>query len=127
MSLQQQLPDGGLRIRWVGAECVRVDQQEFRASFALSSSQTWSGHAAPPIEWTQAQWQTLIDALQPQILLFGSGERQHFLPAAIQAFLMQRGIGVECMDNHAAARTFNLLADEDRPVVAVFSIAPSAS
>ncbi|MBD8527523.1 Mth938-like domain-containing protein [Pseudomarimonas arenosa] len=124
MSLQQQLPQGGLRVRWVDSDRVRLDEQEWRHSFALSAERTWASNETPsaPIDWTWPDWQALIDALKPQIVLFGSGETQRFLPPSILAQLMQRGIGVECMDNHAAARTFNLLADESRPVVAVFSI-----
>ena len=125
MSLQQNLPQAGHRIRWVSADCVRVDDAEWRHSFALNSQRTWSLDAAPPdkpIGWSQANWQALLDQLKPQILLVGSGEKQQFLPASILAFLMRQGVGVECMDNHAAARTFNLLADEDRPVAAVFTL-----
>jgi uncharacterized protein len=33
---------------------------------------------------------------------------------------LRRGIGLEAMDNSAAARTYNLLASEGRRVVAAF-------
>ena len=36
------------------------------------------------------------------------------------AALLTRGIGLEVMDNAAAARTFNVLANEGRRVVAGF-------
>ena len=38
------------------------------------------------------------------------------------AAFLRRGIGIEAMDNAAAARTFNLLAAEGRRVVAVFLV-----
>ena len=36
------------------------------------------------------------------------------------AAFLQRGVGIEVMDNAAAARTFNVLAGEGRRVVAAF-------
>ena len=40
------------------------------------------------------------------------------------ATCLTRGIGIEVMDNAAAARTFNVLATEGRRVVAAFLIQP---
>jgi uncharacterized protein len=45
-----------------------------------------------------------------------------FPAPAVLAALLTRGIGVEVMDNAAAARTFNLLAGEGRRVVAALLI-----
>jgi len=56
----------------------------------------------------------------PEVLLVGTGERQHFLPAATLAPLLRAGIGVETMDTQAAARTYNILMAEGRNVVAAF-------
>jgi uncharacterized protein len=39
------------------------------------------------------------------------------------AACLTRGIGIEIMDNAAAARTFNVLAGEGRRVVAAFVFA----
>lgn len=54
----------------------------------------------------------------PQILLIGTGARQHFLPASLIQPLNRLGIGVETMDTQAAARTYNILMNEGRRVVA---------
>ena len=43
---------------------------------------------------------------------------------AVMATCLTRGIGIEVMDNAAAARTFNVLATEGRRVVAAFLIQP---
>ena len=53
-------------------------------------------------------------------MLLGTGPRQRFPSAAVMAALLTRGIGIEVMDNAAAARTFNVLASEGRRVVAGF-------
>ena len=53
-------------------------------------------------------------------VLLGTGERQRFPSPAAMAAMLTRGIGIEVMDNAAAARTFNVLANEGRRVVAGF-------
>ena len=47
-----------------------------------------------------------------------SGPVLRFPPAAALLALMARRIGVESMDTRAACRTYNILAGEDRRVVA---------
>lgn len=57
-------------------------------------------------------------ALEPQIVLLGTGPRQRFPPAAIRSLLTERGVGLEVMDLGAACRTFNILVQEGRRVAA---------
>ncbi len=119
MSLQQQLPDAGLRVRWLAADGLGIGEQTIRHSLVLGID-GWS--AWPPTCLAEID-ESAIDALAasaPQLVLLGTGTQQLFLPARLQARLMSRGIGIECMDNGAAARTFNLLADEGRKVLAAF-------
>ena len=63
-------------------------------------------------------------ALEPEVILLGSGATQVFPPAAAMAACLGRGIGLEVMTNAAAARTFNVLAGEGRRVVAGFILNP---
>jgi uncharacterized protein len=57
-------------------------------------------------------------ALEPEILIIGTGKEQHFLSGELMAALSRGGIGVEVMDTAAACRTYNVLLSEDRKVVA---------
>jgi uncharacterized protein len=59
-----------------------------------------------------------IAALEPELVLFGSGSRIRFLRPALLRPLIERGIGVETMDTAAACRTYNVLLAEGRSVVA---------
>jgi uncharacterized protein len=56
-------------------------------------------------------------------VLFGSGPRLRFPPAAWLRPLIGRRIGIETMDTAAACRTYNVLASEQRSVVAALLIA----
>ncbi len=58
-----------------------------------------------------------VEALAPDIVIFGSGKQLVFPPARLLVGLQQQGIGVEVMANDAAVRTFNVLLSEDRKVV----------
>ena len=59
-------------------------------------------------------------ALNPELVVLGTGTMQVFPSAAVMAACLTRGIGIEVMTNAAAARTFNVLASEGRRVVAGF-------
>ena len=56
-----------------------------------------------------AQW-------QPELVIFGSGERLRFVHPSLTQALIQRQIGLETMDTQAACRTYNILAAEGRYV-----------
>jgi uncharacterized protein len=56
--------------------------------------------------------------LKPDVLLLGTGARQHFPHPRLYRALTDAGIGVECMDTPAACRTYNILVAEGRRVVA---------
>lgn len=59
-----------------------------------------------------------ITQYKPEVFIFGTGAKLVRPAAKIISDLMQRGIGVEVMDTPAACRTFNLLAAEQRKVLA---------
>ncbi len=54
-----------------------------------------------------------------EVLLVGTGKRQHFLRPDVVRPVVMAGVGVEIMDTQAAARTYNILMAEGRHVVAV--------
>jgi uncharacterized protein len=52
------------------------------------------------------------------VVLLGAGETQMFASAAVRASFRSRRIALECMTLGAACRTYNILASEQRNVVA---------
>ncbi|MBS1170893.1 MAG: hypothetical protein H6R01_1811 [Burkholderiaceae bacterium] len=52
----------------------------------------------------------------PDVVLLGTGRRQRFVRPELTATLFERRIGIECMDNRAACRTYHLLSTEGRKV-----------
>ncbi len=55
---------------------------------------------------------------QPEIILIGSGKSSNFPNKQWQDYTNKRDIGLEVMDTGAACRSYNLLVDENRNVVA---------
>ena len=76
-----------------------------------------------PIAWPVAAFDQLtaehfaaIDATGPDVVILGTGRRQRFVHPKLTTALTARRIGVECMDNQAACRTYNILMAEGRKV-----------
>ena len=59
------------------------------------------------------------------MVIFGSGAKLRFVSPALLRGLIERGIGVETMDTAAACRTYNILAQEGRRVVAALLLETS--
>ena len=57
--------------------------------------------------------------LEPRVVLLGAAVRQHVRIRELRALLASRQIALEVMDLGAACRTYNVLAQEDRPVAAL--------
>ena len=76
-------------------------------------------------ELTQAHFDALL-ALEPEVVIFGSGAKLRFVSPALYRNLFARRIGVETMDSGAACRTYTVLANEGRRAVAAILLAPSA-
>jgi uncharacterized protein len=57
--------------------------------------------------------------MEPEVVLLGTGPRQHFPEASFAARFLRANVGFEVMDTGAACRTFNVLVAEQRRVVAV--------
>jgi uncharacterized protein len=77
----------------------------------------------PPVAWPPASFEALtaehfapIEAAQPDVVILGTGKHQRFIHPKLTAALTRRRIGVECMDNQAACRTYNILMAEGRKV-----------
>jgi uncharacterized protein len=57
-------------------------------------------------------------ALEPVIIVLGTGTQQSLPDVELMAALAERSVGIEIMSTPAACRTFNVLLQEGRRVVA---------
>ena len=122
MQLTLENPDFRYLLRGISAEGVLVNDQRLSRSFILTPHElreNW--RPASSQDLVADDMQALLD-LNPVLVILGTGSRQQFPSAAVMAACLTRGIGIEVMDNAAAARTFNVLATEGRKVVAGFIV-----
>ena len=77
-----------------------------------------------PVVWPVSSFEAItaehfahIDSTRPDVVILGTGLRQRFVHPKLTTVLTARRIGLECMDNQAACRTYNILMAEGRKVV----------
>ena len=124
MDLSLDQAEGYLLVRRVVARSVTLLDRIVEHSFLLTPAgitEAWPVAAASDLGVDDIQ---PLLALKPEVVILGTGDRQVFPAAEFLAGFLRKGIGIEVMDNAAAARTYNLLAGEDRQVVAAFILPP---
>jgi uncharacterized protein len=127
MKLNEDVPPGIHLIRAYSADGVTVGAERLTrpcvvAPGALIRDWTAGDLADLDVASLESVW-----PLGPQVVLLGTGMRQRFPPASIRAAFAQRRIALEPMDLGAACRTYNVLAQEDRAVVALLFPEPEAA
>ncbi|UGB39430.1 Mth938-like domain-containing protein [Frateuria soli] len=120
MDLSLERPEGYLFIRRVGERSITVVDRELTASFLLAPDRVVEAWPVDDVAALDGDAGEAVRALEPEVVLLGTGSRQRFPSAAFMAGFLRLGIGIEVMDNAAAARTYDLLAGEGRRVVAAF-------
>jgi uncharacterized protein len=97
---------------------INVSDVMLTKSFIVASDQLIEDWPPQRFEELSVEHLKAALALDPEILIIGTGREQHFLSGEMMAVLGKGGIGVEVMDTAAACRTYNVLLSEDRKVVA---------
>jgi uncharacterized protein len=118
MDLNLQKPGHHLFIRSVSEAGIQVADRLIAGPLILSASELRT-------DWEISHCRQLTEdslgpvfALQPEIVLLGTGAVQVFLPPELMMCFHRRGIGIEVMTTAAACRTFNVLVADRRNVVA---------
>ncbi|MGA0586574.1 Mth938-like domain-containing protein [Dyella sp. KRB-257] len=120
MDLSLDRPESFLFVRRTARDSVTVVDREVTASFLLAPDRLIEGWLATDARALNKELAEAFFQLQPELVLLGTGERQSFPPHEFLAAFLRRGVGIEVMDNAAAARTYDLLAGEGRRVVVGF-------
>jgi uncharacterized protein len=117
MKLTDETQPGTNFIRAYTAGEIRIGERPVRGNCIVTADRI--------VEWpaTSIESLTLDDlepviALDPEIVILGSGETQRFPDPALLSAILSRGIGCEVMTTGAACRTYNVLVSEDRRVAA---------
>ena len=120
MQLTEHRHEQQMFVRKADATQVVVIDRVFTTSVLLDTADAQADFPARSVDELDSAAIAMILARKPEVVLLGTGARTTFPPQAVLGEFLKRGIGLETMDNAAAARTFNVLAGEGRKVVAVF-------
>ncbi|MEA3274188.1 MAG: Mth938-like domain-containing protein [Pseudomonadota bacterium] len=110
--------DGGHLIEGYEPGRILIDGRSYSESLIVSPGRIisdWGPAAAADL--SMDHFAALL-ALEPQVIVVGTGERQVFPDPPLYFSLLERGVGVEIMDTGAACRTYNILMAEGRKVAA---------
>ncbi|MCA1778650.1 MAG: MTH938/NDUFAF3 family protein [Xanthomonadaceae bacterium] len=118
MAFSEHRPEDSYFVHSLSDSDIRIVDTTYRESLLLTPD---TGVMPWPVESLESLEIHHLDAVfeyRPDVLLLASGRRQHFPRRDIQIALLRQNIGLEVMTLDAAARTFNVLASEDRRVMA---------
>ena len=111
-------PAGANLVRSYSATELRIGEQRVQRSCLVTAERLIT-------DWPPASFEELapahleaIFALGPELVLLGTGPAQRFASAAVRAEFARRSVGLEVMQLGAACRTFNVLVQEERRVLA---------
>jgi uncharacterized protein len=107
-----------LTVRRYSAGEIEVGGTLLRAPCILSPSRLISDWAVGSVAALDVAALAPLLALRPAVLLIGSDAVDAQSSAALRRAVEARGVAFECMSLGAACRTYNVLAQERREVVA---------
>lgn len=98
---------------------LQINETLYQAPVIVSATSLLPGPAIAHVDALVAADANALLALEPEIVLLGTGAQHTFPPSAFGAEFLARGIGFEAMGTAAACRTFSVLVSEQRRVVAL--------
>ncbi|MFP4648242.1 MAG: Mth938-like domain-containing protein [Halorhodospira sp.] len=116
MKLAQDHGTASYRIRAYEPGWIQINRTVYERSVLLTPEQLSTEIQAQTLTELTAQDLAAALALEPELILLGTGVSQGFPERELIRSLISAGIGFEAMDTAAACRTFNVLMSEDRRV-----------
>ncbi len=108
---------GNMINQWSEGEII-INHHSYQQNMIVTPHHLKSNWQVPSFEQLCITDLALIFELKPDIVILGSGKIQIFPPQALFIEALKQGIGLEVMASPAACRTYNVLASEDRQVIA---------
>lgn len=130
MKINQELDPGSYSIRSINANSITVltpadpqanksmQAQVLSNSFVMMPKRLITDWPVRSVTELKASQITELLALDPELILLGTGAQLVFPEPELLYQFSAQGIGVEVMDTPAACRTYNILMHEGRHVAA---------
>ncbi|MCC6172668.1 MAG: hypothetical protein IT481_11630 [Gammaproteobacteria bacterium] len=119
MKLTMENPAGTNLVRSYGEGEIRVGEQRIDAPCLVAPHRlVTSLRPRTPFDLRLEDLDAVFE-LAPEMVIVGWAAGQAFLPARQRAWFLERRIAIEVMELGAACRTYNVLAQDGREVVAL--------
>lgn len=124
MELDLQPTTGKNFIQSTAPGKIKINNTTFEHSVIVSADilEPWNLSSLKDLSKDDLQ---ILLKFKPEVILIGTGTTAYFLPAELLLFVQQQGVGIETMTTEAACRTYNVLRNEDRNVLAALVIEKS--
>jgi uncharacterized protein len=122
MQFSQDENQGKYFIRSYKPGAITINQTLYPHSVILTSDTLIPDWPPQTIDMLTREDLLLVAQQKPEVVLLGTGKKQHFPSAALLSPLIEHNLGFEVMDTAAACRTYNTLVAEGRRVVAALII-----
>lgn len=125
MQLTEHRPDAQYYVHSLTDDALRIVDTPWSESILVTPDREPQRWPVDRLEALDEDALPPIFELDPDVVLLATGRTLRFPPPAIQRMFLERGIGLEAMTLEAAARTFNVLASEERRVLGAFIWQPA--
>jgi len=122
MKLHLHAEDGQNTISGHGPGYIDIRGQRITAPLIVAAQTLITPWVVPSIDQLVFDDFAVLLALQPTLVIFGSGATFRFPDTRILASFSQARIGFDVMDTGAACRTYNVLLSEGRNVAAALMV-----
>jgi uncharacterized protein len=122
VKIEREQAEGKNLFTGYGEGYVEVNRARHHASLVVSGDRLVTDWPVQSVDGLGADHLAAIVALQPELVLIGTGRTFAFPEPRLLAPLHAARIGVEVMDTPAACRTYNILLGEGRGVVAALIV-----
>lgn len=123
MKFHLQSPTGQYLFTGYGSGYLNVNNVRYERSLVITPERVIEDWPVADFDGLNSSHFEFLRALNPAIVLLGSGATLRFPRPELSRCLTDVGVGLDVMDTAAACRTYNILATEGRNVVAAVLLA----
>jgi uncharacterized protein len=105
-----------------GDTFIDINAQRFESSVLVQPEGRVETLAVKAFPEMDGAFFAKLAELQPELVILGTGLKQHFPHPKLTHTLIEQRIGLESMSTAAAVRTYNILMAEGRKVLGAFLI-----
>lgn len=100
--------------------CIQINSMNYEQSLIVSRKEIITNLGINCIEELDDNYINQLIQLEPKVIVIGHTQQGRLPPLSIVKAMAEKKIGIEFMSIGAACRTYNVLLNEHRQVVACF-------